>query len=238
MLSKNKNQLISAVLLAAKVLSIKKLRFNVKSEFKLKELLKSKDIESSMLQFDIEFMKFSGFFKQYLNNKKETKTYTKNFFGTPDLSIEQFEIVKLMGKQQFIKMYLAKNKVDNKYLILKSINKYKAIKGNNLTQMLEEKKISPMLKNSCLREVECCFASKSHLFFGMKYMKGGDLSEYMNGKEFSENVAREIMAQILIGMSYLHDNQIIHRDLRPENIVIDKKGFCYIGDFGLSRILN
>ncbi len=69
-------------------------------------------------------------------------------------------------------------------------------------------------------------------------MVGGDLRYHMNlrKKKFTERQAQFIIACVILALEYLHNNGVIHRDVRPENILIDGKGYCKLGDFGLARV--
>ena len=68
------------------------------------------------------------------------------------------------------------------------------------------------------------------------YCPGGDLSQYLEIEEcFSEDKARLYIQEILLGIEALHKQNIIFRDLKPDNVIIDKKGHAMLTDFGLSR---
>jgi serine/threonine protein kinase len=69
-------------------------------------------------------------------------------------------------------------------------------------------------------------------------MVGGDLRYHLNqrSKKFTERQSQFMCACIILALEYLHNNGVIHRDIRPENILIDGKGYCKIADFGLARI--
>jgi serum/glucocorticoid-regulated kinase 2 len=73
----------------------------------------------------------------------------------------------------------------------------------------------------------------------MKFYRGGELFMHLKLKgRFSEKLTRFYAAQIAIGLSHLHKNNIIYRDMKPENILIDDEGNICLIDFGMSKILN
>jgi len=73
----------------------------------------------------------------------------------------------------------------------------------------------------------------------MKYIEGGDLFRHLAKKgRFKEKVARFYAAQVLTALGYLHKKKIIYRDLKLENILLDRDGYILIADFGLSKILS
>lgn len=72
-------------------------------------------------------------------------------------------------------------------------------------------------------------------------MSGGDLRYHMILREkskrgFSENEARYIIGCVIMGLEYIHNNGVLHRDIRPENIVFNSKGVCKLCDFQLARV--
>ena len=70
------------------------------------------------------------------------------------------------------------------------------------------------------------------------YLQGGDLAYYLHHKKkkFTEKQAKFIIANIIIALEFVHGNGVIHRDVRPENVVFDKDGYLSLIDFGLARI--
>jgi len=70
----------------------------------------------------------------------------------------------------------------------------------------------------------------------MDYLDGGDLRYHIGRRgKFIESEAKFFIANIIIGLEYMHINNIIHRDIKPENIVLDKDGYLRITDMGISR---
>jgi serine/threonine protein kinase len=70
----------------------------------------------------------------------------------------------------------------------------------------------------------------------MEFMKGGDLSSLLEQVgSFDEDTAKFYLAQIVLALEYLHSKGVIHRDLKPDNILIDAEGRIKLTDFGLSE---
>jgi len=83
------------------------------------------------------------------------------------------------------------------------------------------------------------FQTEARIYFLMKYIEGGDLFRHLAKKgKFKEKVARFYAAQVLVALGYLHKKRIIYRDLKLENILLDRDGYILISDFGLSKILS
>ena len=83
------------------------------------------------------------------------------------------------------------------------------------------------------------FQTDSRIYFLMKYIEGGDLFSHLVKKvRFKEQVAQFYAAQVLLALGYLHQKKIIYRDLKLENILLERDGYILISDFGLSKILS
>jgi serine/threonine protein kinase len=80
------------------------------------------------------------------------------------------------------------------------------------------------------------FQTANQLFLILEYCPGGDLSLYLKeNKRFSEYAAKLYLAEIVLAIEELHTHNIIYRDLKPSNIVLDSAGHCKLTDFGLSK---
>jgi serine/threonine protein kinase len=80
--------------------------------------------------------------------------------------------------------------------------------------------------------------TKDYLYIFLDYIPGGSLESIISDFALSENVVRRYTAQILCGLKYLHDNNIIHRDIKAGNILLDENGKIYLADFGCSTELS
>lgn len=73
----------------------------------------------------------------------------------------------------------------------------------------------------------------------MDYINGGDLFFHINRKgHLSEKDAKFYGAQIILGLEYIHSKKVIYRDLKPENLLLDKNGNIKMADFGICKILD
>lgn len=94
-------------------------------------------------------------------------------------------------------------------------------------------------QNPFLVNLRYIFESEYRIYLIMDYFPGGDLFTQMRHfKRFTEEQVKFIAAEVAIAFGSLHKNNIIHRDLKPENLLVDEEGYCYLTDFGLSKVLQ
>lgn len=92
------------------------------------------------------------------------------------------------------------------------------------------------LKHPFIVKLFYAFQSPKHLYIVLEYCPGKDLNCHLDTCErFPENVAKFLIAEVILAIEYLHDKDIIYRDLKPNNILMDKNGHVKITDFGLAK---
>lgn len=111
------------------------------------------------------------------------------------------------------------------------------ILGRNLTRYaMTERNVLSVSNHPFIVSLQYAFQTDDKLFLVMEYCPGGDLSDYLEAEDyFSEERARLYVAEIILAIEDLHSRGIIFRDLKPDNIVLDRTGHCKLTDFGLSK---
>ena len=156
-----------------------------------------------------------------------------------EVNEDSFEILKVLGKGFFGNVFLAEKKDDKKLYALKVISKIDVLKKKFLDNIKNEKAILESMDHPFVVNMEYCFASPSHIFFAMEFKQGGELYRHLKRlNKFPEDTAKFYAAQIISGLSYLHSKNIMYRDMKPENILLDGKGNIALADFGISKILD
>jgi serine/threonine protein kinase len=80
------------------------------------------------------------------------------------------------------------------------------------------------------------FQTPDHLHMVMELIENGDLSQHLDHLQyFEEPMARFIAAELILAMQYVHSRNVLFRDLKPENVLIDRLGHIRLADFGLSK---
>ena len=122
---------------------------------------------------------------------------------------------------------------------MKVMSKVKIIKKNSVKNIMNEKNVLSKLHNPFIVNMKFSFQDKDNLYLVMDLLLGGDLRYHINSKKkFNEKELKFILSCTILGLDYLHQNNILHKDIKPDNLVFDSKGYLHITDLGISKIYH
>lgn len=153
-------------------------------------------------------------------------------------SIKDFEILKPISKGAFGRVFLARKIATDDLYAVKVIKKSDMIRKNMVNYVLAERRVMALSKTPFVVKLYFAFQSKDYLYLVMEYLIGGDLSSLMTATGYLEEpIAKFYIAEAIAALEYLHSNNIIHRDIKPDNMLIDQCGHLKLTDFGLCKIM-
>jgi len=145
---------------------------------------------------------------------------------------------KILGSGTFGQVWLVSHVNTNKAYALKIQNKRELIKFGQAEGVVREKNLMSSIDHPFIIRLENSFQNKSNLFMVMNLVQGGELFSVLHtatSDGVPESSAKFYAGCILEGLSYMHNRHMLYRDLKPENVLIDKDGYCVLIDLGFAK---
>uniref|UniRef100_A0A7S3GC72 non-specific serine/threonine protein kinase n=1 Tax=Palpitomonas bilix TaxID=652834 RepID=A0A7S3GC72_9EUKA len=153
------------------------------------------------------------------------------------LGPDDFEQLKVIGKGGFGKVVQVRKKDDQKVYAMKMLKKSEVYRRKQVEHTKVERDILCSCTHPFLVRLHYSFQTHDKLYLVMDYVNGGELYYHLrNAGRFPEHLAKFYIAEVVLGLDYLHSRNIIYRDLKPENILLDSDGHIRITDFGLAKV--
>ncbi|CAL8267783.1 unnamed protein product [Merluccius merluccius] len=194
--------------------------------FKESEQLLLKHLEAKAL----EGFRNSMFFLRYVQFK---------WLESQSVNEDWFMDFRVLGKGGFGEVHACQAKATGKMYANKKLDKKRLKKRKGYQGAIVEKRILAKVHSRFIVSLAYAFQTKSELCLVMTIMNGGDLRYHMYNVDeknpgFNENRACFYTAQVICGLEHLHQNRIIYRDLKPENLLLDDAGHIRLSDLGLA----
>ncbi|KZT70610.1 Pkinase-domain-containing protein [Daedalea quercina L-15889] len=154
------------------------------------------------------------------------------------LTIEQFDLLKVIGKGSFGKVMQVRKKDTQRIYALKTIRKANiAQRPGEITHILAERTVLALVNNPFIVPLKFSFQSPDKLYLVMSFVNGGELFYHLQREgKFDEGRSRFYAAELLCALEHLHGFNVVYRDLKPENILLDYTGHIALCDFGLCKL--
>eukprot|EP01103_Thecamoeba_quadrilineata_P006905 TRINITY_DN1664_c0_g1_i3.p1 TRINITY_DN1664_c0_g1~~TRINITY_DN1664_c0_g1_i3.p1 ORF type:complete len:430 (+),score=67.90 TRINITY_DN1664_c0_g1_i3:50-1339(+) len=155
----------------------------------------------------------------------------------PSVKVDDFEVICLVGKGAFGKVWKVRKKDSGKILAMKVLKKAQVLEQNMVEHTELEKEIMGCFgDHPFIVNLFYAFQTGEKLYFVLDYLSGGSLFHHLSTSEepFSEEVTAYYSAEVILGLETLHHHNIVYRDLKLENILLDSEGHIKLTDFGLS----
>lgn len=148
-----------------------------------------------------------------------------------------YEILKLISNGAYGSVHLVKHKQTRQRFALKKINKNNLMLRNQIEQVFIERDILSFTDNPFVVSMYASFETRKHLCLVMEYVEGGDCASLLkNTGPLPSDMARLYFAEMVLAVEYLHSFGVVHRDLKPDNMLITALGHIKLTDFGLSKM--
>ncbi|OBS72486.1 hypothetical protein A6R68_12938 [Neotoma lepida] len=128
--------------------------------------------------------------------------------------------------------YMVRHKASQKVYAMKLLSKFEMIKRSDSAFFWEERDIMAFANSPWVVQLFCAFQDDRYLYMVMEYMPGGDLVNLMSNYDVPEKWAKFYTAEVVLALDAIHSMGLIHRDVKPDNMLLDKHGHLKLADFG------
>jgi len=151
-------------------------------------------------------------------------------------SLTDFEILRTLGTGSFGRVHLVQSKHNQRFYAVKVLKKQQVVKMKQVEHTNDERKMLQEVKHPFLITLWGTFQDSKNLYMVMDFVEGGELFSLLRkSQRFPNPVAKFYAAEVTLALEYLHSKEIIYRDLKPENLLLDRHGHLKITDFGFAK---
>ena len=152
-------------------------------------------------------------------------------------SIRDYESIAIIGRGAFGEVHVCREKKTGKIYAIKKIKKNILIIKNQIRHVINEQILMAKASSPWIVELKASFQEDEYLYLVMEYLPGGDLMNLLIKKDIlTEKEAKFYISELILAIESIHNLDCIHRDIKPDNILIDKYGHIKLSDFGLAKI--
>ena len=206
----------------------------IENKYNLKSVLSTK--WSNIIQ-KIQDLNINEAEKQKLLNEINQKEAQKIRKSREKQTIREYESIKIIGRGAFGEVHVCREIKTGKIYAVKKIKKDVLLQKNQVIHIRSEQQFMSKVKSPWIVDLKASFQEDEYLYLVMEYCQGGDFMSLLIKKDIlSEDEARFYIAELILAVDSIHKLDCIHRDIKPDNILIDKNGHIKLSDFGLAKI--
>ncbi|XP_066498592.1 serine/threonine-protein kinase 32B-like isoform X1 [Hoplias malabaricus] len=169
-----------------------------------------------------------------------TQSHTAPVFEEgEDVNFDHFQILRAIGKGSFGKVCIVQKQDTKKMYAMKYMNKHKCIERDEVRNVFRELQIMQGLEHPFLVNLWYSFQDEEDMFMVVDLLLGGDLRYHLRQNiHFKEETVKLYICELALALNYLQSCHIIHRDIKPDNILLDEHGHVHITDFNIATVLK
>jgi len=161
------------------------------------------------------------------------------FVNRIDTKLEEFKKLGVLGVGSFGRVSLVKDRKSGKTYSLKSVRKNRVVETGQQEHMKNERLVMAILDSPFIVKLFATYKDRTKVYFLMEAVLGGELFTVLRfNSKFSEKTSMFYAGCCVLAFEHMHSKNVIYRDLKPENLLIDERGYIKITDFGFAKKRN
>uniref|UniRef100_A0A9J7Z3B3 Serine/threonine kinase 32C n=2 Tax=Cyprinus carpio carpio TaxID=630221 RepID=A0A9J7Z3B3_CYPCA len=161
------------------------------------------------------------------------------FDDKEDVNFDHFQILRAIGKGSFGKVCIVQKRDTEKMYAMKYMNKQQCIERDEVRNVFRELEILQEIEHVFLVNLWYSFQDEEDMFMVVDLLLGGDLRYHLQQNvQFTEDAVRLYLCEMTLALDYLQSQHIIHRDIKPDNILLDEQGHAHLTDFNIATIIK
>ncbi|CAK8543614.1 unnamed protein product [Lathyrus sativus] len=155
------------------------------------------------------------------------------------MGVEDFEMLTMIGKGAFGEVRVCREKTTDHVFAMKKLKKSEMLRRGQVEHVRAERNLLAEVDSNCIVKLYCSFQDDDYLYLIMEYLPGGDMMTLLMRKDtLTEDEARFYVGETVLAIESIHKHNYIHRDIKPDNLLLDKYGHLKLSDFGLCKPLD
>ncbi|XP_073019648.1 uncharacterized protein [Primulina eburnea] len=155
------------------------------------------------------------------------------------ISVDDFELLTIIGRGAYGEVRLCREKKSGNIYAMKKLKKSEMLSRGQVEHVRAERNLLAEVASHCIVKLFYSFQDAEYLYLIMEYLPGGDVMTLLMREDIlSESVAKFYIAQSVLAIESIHKHNYIHRDIKPDNLLLDKNGHMKLSDFGLCKPLD
>ncbi|XP_042193011.1 serine/threonine-protein kinase 32C isoform X2 [Callorhinchus milii] len=156
-----------------------------------------------------------------------------------DVNFDHFQILRAIGKGSFGKVCIVQKRDTEKMYAMKYMNKQQCIERDEVRNVFRELEILQEIEYVFLVNLWYSFQDEEDMFMVVDLLLGGDLRYHLQQNvQFTEDAVKLYICEMALALDYLQNQHIIHRDIKPDNILLDEQGHAHLTDFNIATIIK
>ncbi|KAH6768452.1 AGC cGMP-dependent and protein kinase kinase family protein [Perilla frutescens var. hirtella] len=191
-------------------------------------------LEKKLADADVSAEEQNNILKYLEKKETEYMRLQRHKMGADD-----FEPLTMIGKGAFGEVRICREKSTSHVYAMKKLKKSEMLRRGQVEHVKAERNLLAEVDSNCIVKLYCSFQDEEYLYLIMEYLPGGDMMTLLMRKDtLTEDEARFYVGETVLAIESIHKHNYIHRDIKPDNLLLDRHGHMKLSDFGLCKPLD